>query len=366
MCIKIMNTVESKPKTAFITGINGQDGSFLAELLLEKGYDVHGMIRRSSDFNTRRIDHLFGKLTLHYGDVSDMGNVFSILSKVRPDEIYNFAAMSHVKVSFEMENYTFQANTLGIINILQSVRLLGLECKVYQASTSEMYGNTTDGTLYLNEESAMNPVSPYGISKLAAHHICNYYRDAYGMFIVSSILLNHESERRGPTFVTKKITDYVASYYHFTKSQSCFAGWFRRHSLQPLQLGNLDARRDWGYAKDYVKGIWMMMQHDKPDNYVLASEETHSVREFVELAFQEIGISIEWQGERGSTNEFGVDPKNGNILVRVHPKYFRPIDIETLIGDSSKAFQQLGWESQTSFEELVHLMVSHSIRQQSS
>ena len=350
-------------KVAFITGINGQDGSFLSELLLEKGYVVHGMIRRSSDFNTRRIDHLLDRVVLHYGDVSDMGNIFSIISKVRPNEIYNFAAMSHVKVSFEMENYTFQANTLGILNILQTVRLLCLECKVYQASTSEMYGNTTDGSLHLDEESMMNPVSPYGISKLAAHHICNYYRDAYDMFVVSSILLNHESERRGPTFVTKKITDYVGSYYHDVQRSSFFSKLVNKNVIQPLLLGNLDAQRDWGYAKDYVEGIWRMMQYEKPDNYVLATEETHSVREFVELAFAEIGVHIKWHGVPGSTDEHGVDEKTGYVLIKVHPKYFRPIDIETLIGDASKAYKQLGWESKTTFKQLVALMVGHSIQQ---
>lgn len=355
---------EVDTKVALITGINGQDGSFLAELLLEKGYDVHGMIRRSSNFNTKRIDHLFDRLTLHYGDVSDMGNVYSIINKIRPDEIYNFAAMSHVKVSFELENYTFQVNTLGILNVLEAVRMMGMNSRIYQASTSEMYGNTTDGTLYLKEDSTMMPVSPYGISKLAAHHICNYYRDAYGMFVVSSILLNHESERRGPTFVTKKITDYVGGYCrHLGKGRQYFSSFFSKLSVYaPLELGNLDARRDWGYAKDYVEGIWMMMQHDTPDNYVLASGEAHSVREFVELAFEEIGVRIEWRGDRGSTNEYGVDAASGMTLIKVNPKYFRPIDIETLIGDSGKAQRELGWEAKTSFRQLVSLMVRDSVK----
>lgn len=345
------NTTTSHKKVALITGINGQDGSYLADLLLKKDYDVHGIIRRSSNFNTSRIDHLFDKISLHFGDVSDMGNILSIITKVKPDEIYNFAAMSHVKVSFELENYTFQANTLGILNILQAVRLLEMEkkTKIYQASTSEMYGNTTDGTLFLNEHSEMNPVSPYGISKLAAHHICNYYRDAYDMFVVSSVLLNHESERRGPTFVTKKIANHVGKYAN------------HGIMMKPLQLGNLDARRDWGYAKDYVYGIYLMMQSSVPDTYVLATGETHSVREFVELSFRHIGIEVEWRGEKGSVGEYGVDKANNEILVQINEKYYRPIDIDTLIGDATKAKDVLGWCSNTSFEELVKIMVEDAI-----
>jgi GDPmannose 4,6-dehydratase len=333
-------------KIALIVGIGGQDGSWLAELLVSKGYDVHGVIRRASNFNTQRLEHIFDKIKLHYGDVTDMGNIVSIIGSVKPDEIYNLAAMSHVKVSFEMENYTFQTNTMGILNILQAVRILGLDrkAKVYQASTSEMYGNMTDGTMLLTEDTKMTPVSPYGIAKLAAHHICNYYRDAYGMFVVSSVLLNHESERRGPTFVTKKITDYVGKYYHSNEQ------------LSPLQLGNLDAKRDWGYARDYVEGIWMMMQHSTPDNYVLATGETHSVREFVELAFREIGVEVEWRGS--GDNEYGVELKTGTTVVQVNPKYYRPIDIEALIGDYSKSKSILGWEPKTSFRELVRIMVA--------
>jgi len=335
-------------RVALITGIGGMDGSLLAELLLEYGYDVHGIIRRASNFNTQRIDHIFDKITLHYGDLTDMGNIMSIISNVRPDEIYNLAAMSHVRVSFEMENYTFQTNTLGILNILQSVRILGLgeKTKIYQASTSEMYGNTTDGSQMLTEYSEMNPVSPYGISKLAAHHICNYYRDAYNMFVVSSVLLNHEGERRGLTFVTQKIAQYVGKYRH-------------RHNNKPLQLGNLNAKRDWGYAKDYVWGIYLMMQYNKPDNYLLATGEEHSVREFVELAFDEIGIQIEWKGS--GENERGYNKLSGDLLVEVNPKYYRQIDIEHLIGDASKAKQVLGWYPKTSFKTLVNLMVANAI-----
>ena len=340
-----------KKKTALITGINGQDGSFLAELLLREGYEVHGIIRRSSTFNTKRLDAILPQIQLHYGDVSDMGSMVSVIARVKPDEIYNMAAMSHVKVSFELENYTFQVNALGIVNILQAVRNLdrGGCTKIYQASTSEMYGNTTDGSLLLTETSPMLPVSPYGIAKLAAHHMCNYYRDAYDMFVVSSVLLNHESERRGPTFVTKKIANYVAEYFH------------GQHEDRPLRLGNLDARRDWGYAKDYVEGIYRMMQHSIPDNYVLATGETHSVREYVELAFRVIGIEVQWRGERGSIVEYGVDSRNEKTLVKVDEKYYRPIDIETLVGDASKAKEVLGWTSSTSFPQLVELMVQSAI-----
>ena len=336
-------------KTALITGIGGQDGSLLAELLIDLGYEVHGIIRRASNFNTQRIEHIFDKITLHHGDLTDMGNITSIIQTVKPDEIYNLAAMSHVRVSFELENYTLQTNTVGILNILQAVKILGLDktTKIYQASTSEMYGNTTDGSEMLTENSPMNPVSPYGISKLAAHHICNYYRDAYGMFVVSSVLLNHEGERRGRTFVTQKIATYVGNYY-------------KGKSSKPLELGNLNAKRDWGYAKDYVYGIYLMMQHTIPDNYLLATGEEHSVREFVELAFKEIGIQIEWRGE--GIDEKGYNVLTGDLLVQINPKYYRPIDIEHLIGDASKAINTLGWTPKTSFPELVSIMVQHTLK----
>jgi len=331
-------------KVVLITGIGGMDGSYSAELWLAHGYTVHGIIRRASNFNTQRIEHIFDKITLHYGDVTDMGNILSIIQQVQPTMILNFAAMSHVKVSFDMENYTFQTNTVGVLNILQAVRILGMDktTKIYHASTSEMYGNITDGATLLTEESPMLPISPYGISKLAAYHLCNYYRDAYKMFVVSSVLLNHEGERRGNTFVTKKITDYVSKYK-------------QTENNRPLQLGNLDARRDWGYARDYVEGIWLMMNHQHPDNYVLATGETHSVREFAELAFAEVGVEIEWKGAGDS--EIGMDAKTGKTIIQVNKKYYRPFDIETLIGDYSKAKKILGWEPKTSFKNLVKLMV---------
>ena len=340
-------------KVALVTGICGQDGSFLAELLLEKGYTVHGIMRRAATFNTQNIDHIFDKLNLHYGDITDSMNVFNIISKVRPCEIYNLCAMSHVKVSHDIENYTFQTNTLGVLNILQSVKNLGMEktCKIYQASTSEIFGNITDGSFKLNEDSPQNPCSVYAISKYAAQQLCNMYRDAYGMFVVNSLLFNHESPRRGGTFVTKKITDYVAKYY-------------KNNLIKPLELGNLNAKRDWSHAKDMCFGIFLMLQQEKPKNYVLSNDTTHSVREFVELAFKEIGVEIVWKGD--GVDEVGVKKGTENdlepqIIIKVNSKYYRDIDIECLIGDSSRARNELKWFPKYSFEDLVKEMVQSSL-----
>jgi GDPmannose 4,6-dehydratase len=343
-------------KSWLITGITGQDGSWFADYLLELGYtNIHGIIRRSANFNTQQIDHIFNKLYLHYGDLTDSMNIHTIISKVKPDYIVNFAAQSHVKVSHDLENYTFQVNTIGIHNILQSVRSLQLEktCRIYHASTSEMYGNETDGTQLLNEDSPMHPVSIYGISKKAAQEICNMYRDAYGMFIVSSVLFNHEGKRRGHTFVTQKIANYVGKYFVNSKSGK---------TIDPLQLGNLNARRDWGNAKDYVKAVYLMLQQDKPQNFVIATGETHSVREFVELAFKEIKVDIEWSGN--NVDEIGKNKQTGEIVVKVNPKYYRDIDIECLIGDPSKAKKELGWKLETSFKDLVKEMVEAAILRQ--
>jgi GDPmannose 4,6-dehydratase len=326
------------PKVALIIGANGQDGSYCAELLLEKGYIVHGIIRRSSVFNTQRINHIFDKIHLHYGDLTDSMSLYNIIKRVCPDEIYNFGAQSHVKVSADVEAYTLQANTLGVLSLLQSVRDFCPKCKVYQAGTSEQFGNQTDGSVYLKEDSRMNPVSIYGISKLAAQNICNMYRDAYGMFVVSSVLFNHESRRRGDTFVTKKIANYV-----------------RGDMSEPLLLGNLDASRDWGHAKDYVYAIWLMMQQDTPSDYVIASGHTHSVREFVDMAFRYKNIDIEWIGK--GADEYARCKATGKILVRVSLKYYRDIDIECLLGDSSLARKKLGWEPKITFEDLVKDMV---------
>jgi len=348
-----MENQNQNQKVALITGITGQSGSFLAELLLEKGYIVHGIIRRSATFNTQNIEHIFDKLHLHHGDITDTMNVFNIISKVRPCEIYNLCAMSHVKVSHELENYTFQTNTMGVLTILQSVRSLGMEktCKIYSASTSEIFGNITDGSFKLNEDSPQNPCSVYAISKYAAQQLCNMYRDAYGMFVVNSLLFNHESPRRGGTFVTKKITNYVGKYY-------------KNNSIKPLELGNLNAKRDWSHAKDMCYGIFLMLQQETPKNYVLSNDTTHSVREFVELAFKEIGIEIVWQGS--GVNEVGIRKGTENdlephIIVKVNPKYYRDIDIECLIGDSSRARNELKWLPKYSFEDLVKEMVQSSL-----
>ena len=349
-----MENQNQNQKVALITGITGQDGSFLAELLLEKGYIVHGIIRRSATFNTQNIEHIFDKLHLHHGDITDTMNVFNIISKVRPCEIYNLCAMSHVKVSHELENYTFQTNTMGVLTILQSVRSLGMEktCKIYSASTSEIFGNITDGSFKLNEDSPQNPCSVYAISKYAAQQLCNMYRDAYGMFVVNSLLFNHESPRRGGTFVTKKITDYVAKYY-------------KNNLIKPLELGNLNAKRDWSHAKDMCFGIFLMLQQEKPKNYVLSNDTTHSVREFVELAFKEIGVEIVWKGD--GVDEVGIKKGTENdlephIIVKVNPKYYRDIDIECLIGDSSRARNELKWLPKYSFEDLVKEMVQSAKR----
>jgi GDPmannose 4,6-dehydratase len=340
--------IDERDKVWLITGVCGQDGSWFVEYLLELGYkNVHGVMRRSATFNTKNIDHIFNKLQLHYGDLTDAMNIHGIISKVRPDFIVNFAAQSHVKVSHDLENYTFQTNTLGILSILQSVRLLGMEkkCRIYHASTSEMYGNETDGTRMLDEKSKMSPVSIYGISKLAAQQICNMHRDAYGMFIVSSVLFNHEGSRRGNTFVTQKIANYVANYA-------------KTDEILPLQLGNLEARRDWGDAKDYMRAVYLMLMRDTPDNYVIATGETHSVREFVELAFNEIGVEIGWSAD-GKT---GVNNETQQVVVQTNPKYYRDIDIECLIGDASKAKLELGWEPAVSFRDLVRYMVQSAMQ----
>ncbi len=337
---------EELNKVWLLTGITGQVSSLYADLLLEKGYkNIHGIMRRSATFNTSNIDHIFDKLQLHYGDLTDSMSIFNIISKVKPDYIVNFGAQSHVKVSSELENYTFQVNTIGVLNILQSVRLAGLEktCKIYQANTSECFGNSTDGSKMLDENTPFSPVSIYGISKVAADSICNMYRDAYNMFIVSSVLFNHESERRGRTFVTQKIAYYVANHA-------------KNKTHAPLQLGNLNAKRDWSSAQDCCNAIYLMLMQDIPKNYVISSGETHNIREFAEIAFNHIGIDIEWRGSL--EDERGINKNTNEILIQVNKKYYRDIDIECLIGDSTKARNELNWIPTTKFQDLVKSMVN--------
>lgn len=345
-------------KVALITGITGQDGSFLAEFLLEKGYEVHGIIRRSSSFNTGRIEHLYfdewvrdmkqqRSINLHYGDMTDSSSLIRIIQMTQPDEIYNLAAQSHVKVSFDVPEYTAEADATGTLRLLEAVRILGLErkTKIYQASTSELYGLVQE--VPQRETTPFYPRSPYGVAKLYGYWITKNYRESYGMFAVNGILFNHESERRGENFVTRKITLAAARIA---------AG-----QQDKLYLGNLDALRDWGYARDYVECMWLMLQHDQPEDFVIATGEQHSVREFTERAFAHVGIELRWQGE--GVQEQGIDQATGRVLVEVDPKYFRPAEVETLLGDPTKAKTLLGWNPQkTSFEELVRLMVEHDVQ----
>jgi GDPmannose 4,6-dehydratase len=329
-------------KTALITGITGQDGSYLAELLLEKDYMVHGIIRRSSSINTGRIDHIYShpNLKLHYGDVTDSLSIMNILKKYEPDEIYNLAAQSHVKVSFETPEYTAQVDALGTLKILESVRLLNLEkkTKIYQASTSELYGLVQETPQ--KETTPFYPRSPYGVAKLYGFWIVKNYRESYGMFACSGILFNHESPRRGHNFVTKKIVNGIEAVS--AGRQEC------------LYLGNLNAKRDWGHAKDYVKAMWLMLQQDTPDDFVIATGEQYSVKEFVEKCAPFFGLKIRWEGD--GLNEVGINTMNNKVIIRVNEKYFRPAEVETLLGDSTKARSVLGWTTEYSFDDLVHDM----------
>lgn len=343
-------------KVALITGITGQDGSYLAEFLLEKGYEVHGILRRASTFNTGRIEHLYLQewvrdmqkkraVNLHYGDMTDSSSLIRIIQEIQPDEIYNLAAQSHVKVSFDVPEYTAEADALGTLRLLEAVRMLGLEKKtrIYQASTSELFGKVQE--IPQKETTPFYPRSPYGVAKQYGFWITKNYREAYGMFAVNGILFNHESERRGENFVTRKITLAVAAI---------------KKGLQDcLYLGNLSARRDWGYAKDYVECMWLILQQDTPEDFVIATGEMHTVREFCTLAFRYAGINLRWEGK--GVNEQGIDEK-GRVLVKVDPRFFRPTEVEQLLGDPTKAKTRLGWNpTKTSFEQLVRLMVEHDL-----
>ncbi len=345
-------------KKALITGITGQDGSFLAEFLLGKNYEVHGVIRRSSSFNTGRIEHLYidelvrdmhleRAVKLHYGDMTDSTNLIRLIREIQPDEIYNLAAMSHVKVSFEVPEYTADADGVGVLRLLEAVRFLGYENKtrIYQASTSELFGKVQE--VPQSEMTPFYPRNPYAVAKLYGYWIIRNYREAYNMFAVNGILFNHESERRGETFVTRKTTLAAAR--------------IRKGTQEKLYLGNLNAMRDWGYARDYVECMWLMMQHHTPEDFVIATGEMHSVREFVTLAFKEVGIDLAWQGE--GIGEKGIDTATGKVLVEVDPRYFRPAEVDQLQGDPTKARTLLGWNpNKTSFAELVRIMVKSDLK----
>ena len=340
-------------KKALITGITGMDGSHLAELLLEKGYEVHGIIRRTSTFNTDRIDHIFDKLKLHYGDVTDPLVISNLVSQIQPDEIYNLAAQSHVKVSFEIPYYTAQVDGLGTLAILEAVKNHCPKARVYQASTSELYGgmNYNMPETGYTEESIMHPRSPYGVAKLYGLWITKNYRESYGMHISNGILFNHEGERRGETFVTRKITIGLSKIKKSLIDKTDF---------ETLKLGNLYSKRDWGYAKDYVEGMWLMLQQDKPDDYVLATNETHSIKEFVNLAIEQCGFDVEWIGE--GIDEKLVTKSGRKVIVEIDSKYYRPAEVDTLLGDYSKAKNILGWEPNVKFENLVKIMMKSDLK----
>ena len=346
---------KEKIKTALISGVSGQDGSYLAEFLLNKGYEVHGIKRRSSSLNTARIDHLYhdlheknGNFVLHYGDMTDASNLIRIVQKIQPDEIYNLAAMSHVKVSYEMPEYTADTDGLGTLRLLEAIRTLGLEnkTKFYQASTSELFSGKPEEAPQ-NEKTPFYPRSPYGVAKLYAYWITVNYREAYNIFACNGILFNHESEKRGETFVTRKIT---------------MAATRIKLGLQDkLYLGNLNAKRDWGHSKDSVEAMWLMLQQPEPDDYVIATGEQHSVREFCEIAFKELGIELEWQGQ--GIDEKGIDKKTNKVIIEVDSRYFRPAEVESLLGDSTKAREKLRWKPKISFEELVKEMVQSDLKE---
>ena len=342
--------IENKTKIALITGLTGQDGSYLAELLLKKGYAVHGLMRRSSSFNTGRIEHIFQdpheegrRLTGNYGDLTDGSSLNRIIEKVQPDEIYNLGAQSHVKVSFELPEYTCDAAAMGTLRLLDAVRDTGLKVKFYQAGSSEMFGKVSETPQ--KETTPFYPRSPYGCAKVFAHHLAVNYRESYGMFICNGILFNHESPRRGGTFVTKKIVHGF--------------GQIRAGKQDKIYLGNLEAKRDWGYAKDYVEAMWMMLQQPQPDDYVIATGETHTVREFAETSAPYFGYDLIWEGN--GLAERGIDKKTGQILIEIDPNYFRPAEVEVLLGDPSKAKRLLGWEAKVKFEELVKIMCDAEI-----
>lgn len=342
-------------KKALIVGVTGQDGAYLAEFLLDKGYEVHGVKRRSSSFNTKRVDHFFEDrhnnpdFYLHYGDLADSSNLIRMINMIQPDEIYNLGAMSHVRVSFDSPEYTTDINATGTLRLLEAIRILNLQkkTKFYQASTSELYGLVQE--VPQSETTPFYPRSPYAVSKLYSYWITINYREAYDLFACNGILFNHESPLRGETFVTKKITMAAAA--------------IKMGKQEVLYMGNLDAQRDWGYAKEYVEGMWMMLQQDKPDDYVLATGKTTKVRTFVEWAFEAAGIRLEWKGEAGTEKEYGINADTGKTIIKIDPQYFRPTEVELLIGNPTKAKEKLGWESKTEVKELCEMMVKYDLEQ---
>lgn len=331
-------------KKAFITGLNGQDGAYLAEFLLKKGYEIHGVIRRASVFNTERIDHILPHIKVYYGDLTDSSNLNRLIDKIQPDEVYNLAAQSHVQVSFEMPEYTGDVDALGTLRLLDALKDNKANARFYQASTSELFGLVQE--IPQKEETPFYPRSPYAAAKLYAYWITVNYREAYGLFACNGILFNHESPRRGKTFVTRKITMGTAN--------------IQKGRQEKISLGNLNARRDWGFAGDYVEAMWLMLAQKEAEDFVIATGEAHSVREFCEKAFNYIDIQLEWEGE--GIHEKGIDRKTGKILVDINPRYFRPTEVELLIGDSTKAKEKLGWEPKISFDELVEMMVKADIK----
>ena len=333
-------------RKALITGIAGQDGSYLAEFLLNKGYEVHGLIRRSSLFNRQRIEHIYlnsendliDRFFLHYGDLTDSSNLNRLLEKIRPDEIYNLGAQSHVQISFDIPEYTAEVDAIGVLRFLDAIKDVGIETKFYQASTSELYGRASE--FPQNEHTPFYPMSPYAVAKLYAYWVVVNYREAYGIHACNGILFNHESPRRGENFVTRKITLSAAKI---------------KHGLQDkIKLGNLDAKRDWGYAPEYVKGMWLMLQQKKPDDYVLATGEAHTVRDFADFAFKELDMHLEWEGD--GANEKGIETRTGKVRIEVHPEYYRPTEVDYLVGDSSKSREELDWIPRVKFHELVRIM----------
>ena len=336
-------------KKALITGITGQDGSYLAEMLLDKGYEVHGIIRRASTFNTGRLDNIYQNpqdvnrhLFLHYGDIADSSNISRLIENIQPDEIYHLAAQSHVRVSFDLPEYTADTTGLGTVRILDAIKNSGVKTKFYQASSSEMFGKVTEKDLPITEKTPFHPRSPYGCAKVYAYWITKNYRESYGLFAVNGILFNHESPRRGETFVTRKITRGLAR--------------IKLGKEKKLFLGNIDAKRDWGYAADYIEGMYLMLQADRPDDYILATGETHTVREFIEISAHHLGLDIEWQGK--GLAEKGIDKASGQEIIAIDPAYFRPAEVDVLLGDPQKAHAELGWEPKIKFAELVKMMTA--------